>query len=260
MSRRGRWAAAAGTTLAVGALLYPLTGFFAHIGPWQWAGETRAAGLASVRVSLELTTAAMAIIVALGTPMAVYVAGCGVRERLLWQGLLLIPILLPPLALGILFSLAFGPGSPLGAALARMGMETTNTPAAFVATQVYVGTGYYVLGAAAALGAVPASLRGQAALLGASPQQVFWRVTLPLARLGLAVAVSVTWIRTLGEFGAVAVTAYYPAGMPVQLWVNLQSFGLPAVMPLLLVFLTVALPLPWIVHVLAELDRDRGAR
>ena len=235
-------------------MLYPLAGFLAHIGPWQWTGEAREQALASVRVSLGLTALAMVVIVALGTPVAVYLAQCRARERLVWQALLLIPILLPPLALGILFSLAFGPGGPLGGILGRLGVGMTNTPLAFVCTQVYVGTGFYVLGAAAAFRGVPRMLQRQAALLGASPWQAFWRVTLPLARLGLAVAVSITWIRTLGEFGAVAVTAYYPAGMPVQLWVSLQSFGLPAAMPLLVVFLAVALPFPWLVGVLAERD------
>ncbi len=252
----GQLAGRAWTTAVALALLYPLTGLLAHIGPWQWAGAGRAAALASVRVSLELTALAMAIVVVLGTPVAVYLARCGRRERLLWQALLLIPILLPPLALGILFSLAFGPAGAAGAALECVGVSLTNTPAAFVCTQVYVGTGYYVLGAAAAFRAVPASLQRQAALLGAAPAAVFWRVTLPLARLGLAVALSITWIRTLGEFGAVAVTAYFPAGMPVQLWVSLQSFGLPAAMPLLVVFLAVALPFPWLVGVLAERRRD----
>lgn len=251
-----RWLGLAGTAAVVLATLYPLAGFFAHVGPWQWTGETRAAALASVRVSLGLTAVALAVIVALGTPVAVYVARCGRRERLVWQGLLLLPILLPPLALGVLFSLAFGPGGPLGAVLARTDVEMTNSPLAFVATQVYVGMGYYVLGAAAAFGAVPAGMQRQAALLGLAPWSVFRRVTLPLARLGLAAAVSVTWIRTIGEFGAVAVTAYYPAGMPVQLWVTLESLGLPAAMPLLLVFLAVALPFPWLVGLLAERRRD----
>jgi molybdate/tungstate transport system permease protein len=112
--------------------------------------------------------------------------------------------------------------------------------------------GYYVLGAVAAFDAVPSALQKQAALLGLTPGKVFLRVTLPLSQFGLAVALSIAWVRTFGEFGAVVVTAYYPSGMPVQLWVDLQSFGLPAVMPLLLVFLLVALPLPWLVHVLAQ--------
>ena len=255
---RGAFWARLGVGAVMLALLYPLSGLFAQVGPWQWTGEVRAAALGSVRVSLGLTGLAMLVIVALGTPVAVYLARCGARERLFWQALLLLPILLPPLALGILFSLAFGPGGALGVALARAGVEMTNSATAFVCTQVYVGMGYYVLGASAAFGAVPVVLEQQAALLGAAPWSVFWRVTLPLARLGLAVALSVTWIRTLGEFGAVAVTAYYPAGMPVQLWVNLQSFGLPAAMPLLVMFLAVALPLPWLVHLLAERN-GRGA-
>jgi molybdate/tungstate transport system permease protein len=250
-----RWIARTGAALFAAALLYPFTALFARIGPWQWGPDVRGAALSSVRVSLLLTGLAMVVIVAVGTPVAAYIARCRARERLLWQALLLIPILLPPLALGILMTLAFGPYGPAGAWLEHYGVMMTNTPTAFVATQVYVGMGYYVLGAVAALDAVPRMLQKQAALLGHTPIRVFLRVTLPLARLGLAVALSIAWVRAIGEFGAVVVTAYYPSGMPVQLWVNLQSFGLPAVLPLLVVFLAAALPLPWVIHVLAQRQR-----
>jgi len=256
MSIDRRWPARAGAALFALALLYPLTAFFVNVGPWQWAPDVRNAALASVRVSLLLTGAAMLIIVAVGTPVAAYIARCSTRERLIWQAILLVPILLPPLALGILLTLAFGPYGVVGPLLDRYRIVMTNSPAAFVVTQVYVGMGYYVLGAVAALDSVPLFLQKQAALLGATPWQVFRRVTLPLAKLGLAVALSVAWVRAIGEFGAVVVTAYYPAGMPVQLWVDLQSFGLPAVMPLLIMFLAVALPLPWMFHVLAQKRRN----
>lgn len=236
-------------------LLYPFTALFARIGNWQWDADVRGPAIASVRVSLLLTALAMLIIVALGTPVAAYIARCTTRERLVWQAVLLIPILLPPLALGILLTLAFGPFGTVGNLLERYGVVMTNSAIAFVVTQVYVGMGYYVLGAVAALDAVPTMLQKQAALLGLTPMKVFLRVTLPLSRLGLAVALSIAWVRAIGEFGAVVVTAYYPSGMPVQLWVNLQSFGLPAVMPLLTIFLVVALPLPWLAHVLAQRHR-----
>ena len=249
------WIARTGAALFALALLYPFTALLARIGPWQWGADVRGPALASVRVSLVLTSLAMLIIVAVGTPVAAYVARCSTRERLWWQAVLLVPILLPPLALGILLTLAFGPYGSLGSALEQLGLHMTNSPAAFILTQVYVGMGYYVLGAVAAFDAVPAILQKQAALLGVAPLQVFLRVTLPLSRLGLALALSIAWVRAIGEFGAVIVTAYYPSGMPVQLWVNLQSFGLPAVMPLLVVFLAVALPLPWLVHVLAQRRR-----
>ena len=250
-----RWIARAGAALFALALLYPFTALLARIGSWQWGADVRGPALASVRISLLLTAVAMLIIVAVGTPVAAYIARCSTRERLWWQAILLVPILLPPLALGILLTLAFGPYGSLGAMLEQLGLHMTNSPAAFVLTQVYVGMGYYVLGAVAAFDSVPAILQKQAALLGLPPAKVFLRVTLPLSRLGLAVALSIAWVRAIGEFGAVVVTAYYPSGMPVQLWVNLQSFGLPAVMPLLVVFLAVALPLPWLVHVLAQRKR-----
>jgi molybdate/tungstate transport system permease protein len=255
MSIRHRSISRVGAALFAGALLYPFTALFARIGPWQWDHDVRGSALASVRVSLLLTGLAMVIIVVLGTPLAAYINRCSARERLLWQALLLIPILLPPLALGILLTLAFGPYGSVGAWLERYGIVMTNSAAAFVTTQVYVGMGYYVLGAVAALDAVPMMLQKQAALLGLTPLKVFLRVTLPLSRLGLAVAISLAWVRAIGEFGAVVVTAYYPSGIPIQLWINLQSFGLPAVMPLLVVFLAVALPLPWLIHILAQRRR-----
>jgi molybdate/tungstate transport system permease protein len=246
------WIPRAGVALFVVALLYPFSALLAPVGPWQWSADVRDTAVASVRTSLLLTGLAMLIIVAVGTPVAAYIAHCRTRERLLWQALLLMPILLPPLALGILLTLAFGVFTSFGAALQRAGVVMTNSATSFVVTQVYVGMGYYVLGSVAAFDAVPPMLQKHAALLGLLPWRVFWRVTFPLSRLGLAVALSLAWVRAIGEFGAVVVTAYHPSGMPVQLWVNLQSFGLPAVMPLLVIFLAAALPLPWLTHVLAQ--------
>ncbi len=250
-----RAAAARVAAVLFGAvLLYPLAGLLVPVGVWRWDASSTAS---AVWVSLGLTAIAMAIVVALGTPMAFYIAGASTRERLWWQAVLLLSVLLPPLALGILLSLAFGPHA-LGAYLDRFGLRMTNTPLAFVVTQVYVSIGYYVLAAVAALDGVPRRLQVHAALLGHAPWSVFWRITFPLARFGFAVALSLAWIRALTEFGAVVITAYYPAGMPVAIWTNLENFGLPAVMPLLVVFLVTALPLPWIAHVLAQRKSARA--
>jgi molybdate/tungstate transport system permease protein len=169
-----------------------------------------------------------------------------------WEAAVLVSVLMPPLALGILLSLAFGPSTAPGAWLLRMGVPTSNSPLAFTATQIYVSIGYYIVAARAALAAVPGDLERMASLLGLRPCQVFRRVTFPLARLGFAAALSLAWVRALGEFGAVIVTAYYPSGMPVQIWINLQDAGMPAVLPLLVVFLLTALPLPWVIHLLAQ--------
>lgn len=233
------------------ALLYPLTGLGAPAGHWQWDGGWPGSTASAVRVSLTLTAIALAIVVAIGTPAAWYLARVAARDRIFWEAAVLIPVLMPPLALGLLLSLAYGPQTAVGAALLRLGILTSNSATAFVATQVYVSIGYYVVAARAAIAAVPRELEQTAALLGLTPWRIFRRVTFPLARLGLAAAVSIAWVRAIGEFGAVIVTAYYPSGMPVQVWINLQDGGIPAVMPLLVIFILTALPLPWLIHIIA---------
>jgi molybdate/tungstate transport system permease protein len=234
------------------ALLYPLAGLFAPIGRWQWNGSVAGSTASAVKVSLSLTGLAILVDVAVGTPIAWYLARHAGRDRIVWEAAVLISVLMPPLALGILLSLAFGPQTTFGGCLLRIGILTSNSRVAFVTTQVYVSIGYYIVAARAALAAVPSELERIAALLGLRPWQVFRRVTFPLARLGLAAALSLAWVRALGEFGAVIITAYYPSGMPVQIWVNLEDAGMPAVMPLLVIFILIALPLPWLIHLLAQ--------
>ncbi len=233
-------------------LLYPLIGLLAPVGGWRWSGSIPGSTVSAVKTSLFLTGIAVLLDIAIGTPVAWYLARHRGRDRIVWEAAILISVLMPPLALGILLSLAFGPQTALGGWLLRIGVPTSNSPTAFTVTQVYVSIGYYILAARAALAAVPRDLERTAALLGSPPLQVFRRVTFPLAKLGLAAALSIAWLRALGEFGAVIVTAYYPSGMPVQIWVNLQDAGMPAVMPLLVVFLLTALPLPWLIHLLAQ--------
>ena len=234
------------------ALLYPLVGLGTPVGSWQWDGSIPGSTASAVRTSLLLTGLAILIDILLGTPVAWYLSHPYGRDAVVWEAAVLISVLMPPLALGILLSLAFGPQNALGGWLLRIGVPTSNSPTAFVATQVYVSIGYYILAARAALAAVPRDLERVASLLGSPPFEVFRRITFPLAKLGLAAALSLAWVRALGEFGAVIVTAYYPAGMPVQIWVNLQDAGMPAVMPLLVVFLLTALPLPWLIHLMAQ--------
>ena len=244
-----RW----GTTLLVAAaVLYPLSGLWVPIGAWQWNGDMPGSSSAAVHVSLLLTSLALAVVVVFGTPIAWFLARGQGLARTLMEGALLISVLMPPLALGILLSIALGPQTWIGRALRALGLVTANSTFAFVITQVYASLGYYVLAARAAIEQVPRELEQAASLLGLNPWRSFWRVTFPLARLGLAAALSLAWVRAIGEFGAVMVTAYYPSGIPVQLWVNLQDAGLPAVMPLLLVFLLTALPLPWLVNLWAR--------
>ncbi|MBF6568949.1 MAG: sulfate ABC transporter permease, partial [Candidatus Binataceae bacterium] len=112
------------------ALLYPLAGLFASVGRWQWDGGMPGSTLSAVKVSLGLTVLAMLIDIVIGTPVAVYLARRSGPDRITWEAVILISVLMPPLALGILLSLAFGPQNPLGAWLMSLGIPTSNSATA----------------------------------------------------------------------------------------------------------------------------------
>jgi molybdate/tungstate transport system permease protein len=187
---------------------------------------------------------ALALIFCAGTPLAWVLA----HQRSIWgaigEALVLIPMLMPTLALGILLVAFYGPATPVGAAFARIGISLTNSMPAFVLAALYAALPIYVIAAKAAFGEVPAALEDVARTLGESETQVFFRISLPLASRGVAAALALAWVRAMGEFGIVLILAYFPQGMPVRLWVDVQELGVAAVFPLLAVFVAAALPLP----------------
>lgn len=210
---------------------------------WRHFGFARGDG-GAIAVSLGYSLLAIVPIVALGTPLAWWLARHRMRGQWLIDALLLLALLTPPLAMGLLLTSMYGPYGPAGRLLERTGLLLTNSAPAFVLAQFYAALPYYVIAARAAFEGVPRELEQIALTLGHSPWRSFVHVSLPLARLGLAAAVALAWVRALGEFGVVLIVAYYPQGIPVKLWVNLQDIGLQAVYPLLWVFFLVALPLP----------------
>ena len=198
----------------------------------------------AIGVSVAYTLMALGIVVALGTPLAWWLARHRFRGKLLVDALVLLPLLAPPLAMGLLLSMVFGPYGWAGEPLRHLGLELTNTPQAFVLAQVYGAAPYYIITARGAFEGVPRELEQLALTLGRSPWQSFWRVTFPLSGLGLAAGLALAWVRAMGEFGIVLIVAYFPQGIPVKLWTNLQDGGLEAAYPLLWLFFVVALPLP----------------
>jgi len=221
---------------------------------WRSFGFTEGDGHAIV-VSLCYSVLALILIIALGTPLAWWLARHHVRGLWLIDALLLLALLTPPLAMGLLLASMYGPYGAAGSLLERAGLVLTNSGPAFVMAQFYSALPYYVIAARAAFEAVPRELEQIALTLGHSPWRSFVRVSLPLARLGLAAAVALAWVRALGEFGAVLIVAYYPQGIPVKLWVNLQNVGLSAVYPLLWVFFLIAMPLPLVLGLAARRRR-----
>ena len=212
-------------------------------GDWNPA-DLSTADLRAIVTSLAGGAVAVTVVALLGTPLALYLARTPGRLSAVAEALVLIPMLTPTLALGILLASVYGPTAPAGEFFARIGLVLTNTPAAFVLASLYGALPTYVLTARSAFVEVPTEYERVARTLGDTQLRVFFRVTLPLAQRGLAAALALCWVRALGVLGVVLIIAYFPAGMPVQLWTDVQNLGVQAVFPLVATFLLATLPVP----------------
>jgi molybdate/tungstate transport system permease protein len=200
----------------------------------------------AIVVSMGLGALALCIIIAIGIPAAWWLSQATGRRRLIGELMVMIPLLTPPLAMGILLVSAFGPYGLFGQWISRLGATLVNNPAAFVLAQIYGALPYFIVVARSAFTTVPKDILEAGQTLGASGWNRFRYLTLPLALPGLASAVTLAWVRAVGEFGIVMIFAYFPQGIPVKLYTNLQNDGVDAIYTLLWMLLIVTLPLPMI--------------
>lgn len=228
--------------------------FLALIRETPWQDFRLAYGdWSAIGVSMGWSALSLVLIILLGTPLALWLARSNSSLKRGGEILVLMTLLTPPLAMGILLISAFGPYGTLGEPLARLGLLLNNNVGAFILAQLYGGIAYFVLAARTAFEAVPHTLEEAARGLGCSRRAAFYRVTLPLAARALAAGLAITWVRIIGEFGIVMVFAYFPQGIPVKLFVNLQNDGVNAVYALLWLLLLVTLPFPlWCLSVYGQ--------
>ncbi len=140
-------------------------------------------------------------------PLAVLLARWLARSRFpgrsLLQALLVLPMFLPPVAVGLLLLLALAPGG----VLAFLGPPLLYRQGAAALAAGVIAFPLLLRHAEEAFAAVPERLLQVAATLGASRTRTFFRVELPLARRGLAVGVLLAFARGVGEYGATSVVA-----------------------------------------------------
>ncbi len=181
--------------------------------------------LATTALSLVITTAA-------GLPLAVLLARRRFRGAWLLEGIIDLPIVLPPAVAGLALLLLLGRTGPLGSALGAAGLEIPFTTAAVVLAQVFVSAPFFVRSARTGIAAVDRNLEDAARVDGATDAQVFRAVTVPLAAPALAAGMVMSWARALGEFGATIMFAGSIQGrtqtLPLVVYGEFQSGDLDA--------------------------------
>jgi molybdate transport system permease protein len=202
---RALFAVGAGLALAIGLafLTVPVVAIFVDVPPRDLVDSLGdAAALDALRLSLETSAIALAVIVVVGTPAAWLLATRRWRGRSVLITLVELPLVVPPAVAGIGLLAALGPDGLLGGALDDAGIRLAFETAGVVVALTFVASPFYVRQAIAGFEALDPALLDASRTLGASEARTFARVAVPVARGALGAGAALAWGRALGEFGA----------------------------------------------------------
>jgi molybdate transport system permease protein len=207
----------------------PLLALLAR-APWSDLSDVLLDSATRTALGLTLGTsvAAVGVVVVLGTPLAYLLARTSLPGLATLRGLLMVPLILPPVVVGVALLAAFGKQGPIGSWLdATFGLSLPFTTAAVVLAHTFVALPFYVLSVEGALRTVDTEYDVAATALGADRWVTLTRVTLPMALPGMLAGMALAWARSIGEFGAtITFAGNYPGTtqtFPLAIYGALQS-------------------------------------
>lgn len=215
--------------LGLAFLVLPLVGLLIR-APWSDLSEqlTSTAVWDALRLSLISATAATAVSLVLGVPLAWLLARTELPGRRVIRALVTLPLVLPPVVGGVALLLVLGRRGIVGSWLdSAFGITLPFTTTGVVIAEAFVAMPFLVISVEGALRAADPRYEEAAATLGASRLTAFRRVTLPLIAPGIAAGAVLAWARALGEFGAtITFAGNFPGRtqtMPLAVYLAMES-------------------------------------
>lgn len=181
-------------------------------------------GLSLVTCSL---TAVLSLLVAV--PSGYLLARTNFRGKILVEAILDIPIVLPPMVLGLCLLIFFQTWA--GHLIERV-IPLTYTVYGVILAQLVIGAAFAIRTMRGTFDHLSERPEFVAMTLGCTRFQAFRLVSLPAARRGMFAAASVAWARSLGEFGPILVfagaTRMKTEVLPTTVWLELSVGNLEA--------------------------------
>jgi molybdate transport system permease protein len=189
--------------LSFAFLVFPVAAIFFNTAPSRLISSLGdAAATDALKLSIETSAIAMAVIVIVGTPAAYWLATRRFPGKAVIVTLLELPLVLPPAVAGLGLLAALGPRGILGPALRSAHVQLVLQTAGVVVALCFVSAPIFLRQAEAAFAAVERPLIDASRTLGAGEAATFARVAVPVAAPALLTGLGLAWGRALGEFGA----------------------------------------------------------
>ena len=141
-----------------------------------------------------------------------------------FETLVLLPLVMPPVSTGLILLKIFGRRSPVGQWLYERGIEILFNWKGVLIAMAVMSFPLLVRSVRTSFAEVNVRLEQIAATLGASPLKVFFVITVPLAYRGIIAGALLAFSRALGEFGATILLAGNIPGETQTLSLAIYSF------------------------------------
>jgi molybdate transport system permease protein len=160
--------------------------------------------LGPIGLSIALASTTVLVLLAIGTPLAWWLARTPSRLRSVIESTVALPLVLPPTVLGFYLLLLLSPTGLVGGAWLEITGDTLSFSfLGLVIASVVYSFPFVVQPLQSAFEAVGRAPLEAAATLGASPWRTFVQIASPLAVRGYVSAIVLGFVHTLGEFGVV---------------------------------------------------------
>jgi len=165
--------------------------------------------LSPILISMKTASVAIIITFLLGLLIARWVVSIkSEKVKMILDGILTMPLVLPPTVIGFFILFIFGARRPLGRFLLEiLGVKIVFSWTSTVIAAVVISLPLMYRSARGAFEQIDQNLIMAARTLGMSERKIFWRITMPLALPGVASGGVLAFARGLGEFGATAMIA-----------------------------------------------------
>jgi molybdate/tungstate transport system permease protein len=205
---------------------------------------------------LTLSAALVATMVGFvfGVPLAYFLARREFPGKKLVEGLIDVPIVVPHTAAGIALLFVFGRSFAVGAAFEKIGITFVDSTAGIVIAMLFVSVPFLIDSAKEGFKKVDVRLEKVARTLGATPWQVFVRISFPLAWQSIVAGGIMMWARGISEFGAVVILTYHPMIAPVLVFERFEAFGLDYARPVAVLLIIVSVLAFVVLRVLVNRD------
>jgi sulfate transport system permease protein len=162
---------------------------------------------AAVILTLKAALLTTLINAGFGTLSAVVLVRHEFPGRWFLNALVDLPFAIPTLVAGLMIAALYGTTSPIGRMLQQGGIEVLyNTPGVILA-MLFVTMPFTIRALQPVLMELEREQEEAAYTLGAGAWATFWKVTVPSVLPGLLTGVFLTFVRALGEFGAIVIVA-----------------------------------------------------